>query len=141
MALILFTVHQIEDRLRTLCTHIAPGYAGLTLRTTPGHDGSDHIEIHGGQYHQVVTERGLELSRKSTGDIEEFLYWLVKDIAWSRAIGYELRHRTRDQSFRRLIFAKWVEYMNRVRPDWAARVQAEIDAILAEHPYDDAVEG
>ena len=141
MALNLLTIPQIEERLSSLCSRIAPAYAGLSLRTTPGHDGSDHIEIHGGQYHQVVTERGLELSRQSTADVEELLYWLTRDIAWGRAVGYELRHRTRGRSFRRLIFAKWVEYMSRVRPDWAERVQAEIDAILAEHPYDDAVEG
>ncbi|NJM41318.1 MAG: hypothetical protein HC853_11410 [Anaerolineae bacterium] len=58
------------------------------------------------QYHYIVTERGLELSRQTTTDKDELLYWLVSSIASARASPYEFRHRVRGQSFRRLMFAR-----------------------------------
>jgi len=53
------------------------------LHTTPQHNGTPHIEVVGGKYHYVVTERGRELERRVAESEDEILYWLVSDLIFS----------------------------------------------------------
>ena len=131
----------IERRFRELCARIDPSLSGVALVRTAQHDGSSHVEIDEQGMHLVTTERGIELDRRTTKDDCELLYWLVSDVAWGRASVYELNHRMPGQSFRRLLFAKTLEYLEAVDPAWAAAKRDEFAQILDAHPYDDAAEG
>jgi len=51
--------------------------------------------------------------------------------------GFELKHRVKGQSFRRLLFAKQIEYLSSVHVGWAEAKRSEMDAILNEPPFDD----
>lgn len=108
-----------------------------TVQTRRGDDGSAHIEVHGAELHYVVTERGSELERKRTSDVDDAAYWLVSDRVFSLACAWESKHRVRGQDFRRLLFAHELALLAKARPDWAQRKATEIAAILAAHPYDD----
>lgn len=131
----------LEAELRRAAAAIEPTLDAVRLQVERGDDGTAHVEHVAGEYHLVATERGLELSRASTPDPGEILYWLLRDLAFGRAREFEFRHRVRGQSFRRLLFAQQVEYLRRVSPAYAERREREIAAILREHPYDDAREG
>jgi hypothetical protein len=111
------------------------------LHTRQQHTGEAHVEFLDDGYHYVVTERGTELVRRITADEDEMLYWLLSDVVFDLASGYELQNRVKGQSFRRLLFAKELELMRRLNPSWAERKSGEIEAVLAKNPYDDVVEG
>ena len=124
-----------------LCQRLYPAQTEWLFQTAASHDGVPHIEFREGEYHYIGTDRGVEVMHKVTADKTEMLYWLVRDMTWGMAVGYEFRHRIPGQSFRRLLFAKHLEYMTQVDMAWAERLRQEIEAILAVHPYDDVREG
>ncbi len=107
------------------------------VHTTPQHNGSPHAEVVDGRYHYVVTERGRELERRIAENEDEMLYWLVSDLVFGLATKYELEHRVPDKDFRRLLFAREIELMEKVNPEWAERTRQKIRNILAKHPYND----
>lgn len=135
------SIEKIQLEFNEYRRRINPSFSDSAIQTTRGDDGTSHLEIIGNTFHYIATERGFELSRQTTQDKDELLYWLVSEEAWGLAIGYEFKNRIKGQSFRRLLFAKTIEYLNRANPEWAKRKQKEFDAILAIHPYDDKVEG
>jgi hypothetical protein len=135
------SIEKIQLEFNEYCRRINPALSERFIQTTRGDDGTSHLEITDDTYHYIVTERGLELNRKSTRDKDELLYWLIDELAWGMASTYELKNRIKGQSFRRLFFAKNIEFLNRANPAWAERKQKEFDAILVIHPYDDIAEG
>jgi hypothetical protein len=136
-----FSIEQIQIEYNEYLHRINPAFSDSAIQITRGDDGTSHLEIIDDTYHYIATERGFELSRKSTQDKEELLYWLVSETAWGMALTYEFKNRIKGQSFRRLLFAKTLEYLGRANPVWAERKQKEFDAILASHPYNDKAEG
>ena len=48
-----------------------------------------HIEVRSDAYHYVVVERGCELERKRTPDLQELLYWVFSDVTHQMAFQYE----------------------------------------------------
>lgn len=111
------------------------------FRTSPADDGAAHVEYNGEAYHYVSTERGCENERRIASDEDEILYWLLSDIVFDLSCAFEVKHRVKGLSFRRLLFAKELELMRLLNPEWEARKRSEINAILAKAPYDDVVEG
>jgi len=109
------------------------------VHITPQHDGSPHIEVVGGKYHYVVTERGRELERRVTESEDKVLYWLVSDLVFDLATKYELEHRAPGRDPRRLLFAKEIELMERANPEWAERTRQRIRNILKKFPYQDGL--
>ncbi len=132
---------QLQQEYEQLCQRIDPRHTGWLFQTEPAHDGTPHIEWADGVWYYLATDRGYEVMRQTTTERAELLYWLLRDVAWGMAVGYEFKHRVPGQSFRRLLFAKQLELLTQVDPIWAERRRQEIAAILAEHPYDDEREG
>lgn len=97
-----------------------------------------HIEVSGQTYHYVVVERGEELQRKTTEDINELLYWIFKSVVFELAVKYELQHRIDSQDSRRAAFAKEIELMGLLDASWASQIKREIDEILVRYPFSDA---
>ncbi len=107
------------------------------VHTVPQHNGSPHIEIVGGRYHYVVTERGRELERRVTESLDRVLYWLVSDLVFDLAVKYELEHRIPGRDSRRLVFAREIELLEKLNPEWAERTRQKIQDILKKYPYRD----
>lgn len=95
-----------------------------------------HVEVDD-RYHYVIVERGQELDRKSTLDLQELLYWIFSDTTHSMAFAYELKNRIEDQDCRRIAFPKQVELLALISPKMAERRAREIEDILRKAPYDD----
>lgn len=89
------------------------------------------------RYHYVARERGEEIMRQSSGEIDDLLYWIFDDLTRQMASGYELRHRALESDPRRLRFARQLELLERLRPDWAERKRGELADILKRHPFRD----
>jgi hypothetical protein len=96
-----------------------------------------HIEVDARGYHYIVIERGEELSRVTTSDLDELLYCVFKDVTFELAGIYELKHRVENQDSRRLMFKRQVELLSILSPKWGEMKAREHERILAQHPYDD----
>lgn len=130
----------IQERYTAIVRQLLGPCATGPINTSPRHDGTPHIETRDGGWEYVVTDRGCELERRRTTDSDEVLFWLVADLTWGMAVGYELKHRRGGNDCRRVIFAKQVEWLHAVRPAWADRERVRYDHILAEHPFVDRPE-
>ena len=120
-----------------LCQRIKASELPYSFQTKRGDDGSSHVEFVDGCYHYVTTERGIELSRRSTGENSEILYWLIYDLTFWMSVKFELNNRIEDQDARRLIFDRWIYLINKAATSMAEKLRCDIDAILAENPYQD----
>jgi len=101
--------------------------------------GYPHVEVKGSTYCWVVVERGREIRRKETRDFEEFLYWVFANVTSTLATEYASKNRIKDQDFRRVLFAKQVELLEKLSPSWAQARESEIADILQRRPYNDSM--
>lgn len=131
------SIATIRRRVKQLARRIdAP--ADLTaVRTQPSYFGDPYIEADGSLYHYLVSERGEVFEHRTTADLDELLYWVIKAITFDMATEYEVRHREPRRDFRRLLFRTDVGLMHGIKPAWAQRLQTEYDAILARSPFHD----
>ncbi|HMT06933.1 MAG TPA: Imm63 family immunity protein [Pyrinomonadaceae bacterium] len=126
---------QIEyDRFRQ---RINPFDGVYSLQTERSDDGSPHVEFSDGQYHYIVSERGLELERSSTADIHEIVYWMLKDVTFWQGVAFEFKNRIESQDCRRMIFAHQIEFMKLAKLQFAERLEREIAETLRQNPYND----
>ena len=89
-------------------------------------------------YRYITAERGTIYRDEGAADLHRFLYYPLQDITHYIAGQYELDHRQPDQDFRRILFAKQLELLAAIHPDYAAWRKAEIDTVLQLHPYRDS---
>jgi hypothetical protein len=128
-------MEELQAAYDELCQRISPFDGAYSFLTAARHDGSPHVEIEGGVYHHIVTERGLELERETFDDKDDLLYRLVSDMAFWMAVEYEMKNRVQGQDARRIMFAKWIELMERVGADRAEKTRRHIGETLRENPY------
>lgn len=128
---------EIEAEVNRLAAKI--GASGYILPTY-GHteDGArPHIESDARGYHYVVVERGQELRRDTTRDLDELLYQIFESVTFSLACEYELAHRVAGQDSRRLLFAWQIKLLSALSPSWAEREVRDHQRILQQHPFKD----
>ncbi|MEO6282261.1 MAG: Imm63 family immunity protein [Dyadobacter sp.] len=97
-----------------------------------------HVEADlAGMWHYVIVERGQELERKTTGDLDDLLYWIFANVTFSMAVKYEGKTRVSGQDFRRIMFQKQEELLGELNENWQRREEQEHRLILGKHPFDD----
>jgi hypothetical protein len=94
-----------HDQIRSCIDRLARKI-GAPPQTLPtyGHSedaGRPHIEADWKAYHFVVVERGQELERRTTRDLDELFYWVFKGVTFDMACQFELRNRIPNADFRR----------------------------------------
>lgn len=124
----------IQRRVKTLAEKL--GQSNFAISTSSNEDGSPHIEVDEG-YHFIVRERGLELSRKQTDDLDELLYWIFEGLTARMSWDFELQHRRPAEDSRRQAFAKQIELLASLSSGWAARQRLEQEDIIRHHPFRD----
>jgi hypothetical protein len=132
----LLSLGAIEGRVRRVAERLSGAGAYLPTFEQSRHDGSPHIEV-GDGYFFVVCERGSELERRKTLELDELLFWVFSSIAFSLASRWELDNRRRDEDSRRQVFAKQVDLLSALSPEWARREAEAHRRILLEHPFSD----
>ena len=100
-------------------------------------DVGPHIEVDSLGYHYVLAEKGDELSRETTTEIQELLFLVFDSITSGMSFSYELKNRIQTQDSRRIAFHKKIELLDKLNPEWAKRAKKKIDEILCKYPYDD----
>lgn len=96
-----------------------------------------HIEVNRRGYHFVVVERGEELTRKTTSDLDALLFEVFQTVTFELACEYELAHRVEREDCRRLIFRRQVELLSKVSAKWGERRAQAHEQILKDHPFHD----
>ena len=112
------------------------GIRDLTIADSPRGDGSPYIEV-SDAYYFVVEERGLELERRKTSDVDELLYWVFDGVTFTIASSFELRNRKLGEDSRRQLFSKQEALLNLASEAWSHRKGHEHQAVLAMHPFHD----
>lgn len=92
--------------------------------------GFSHIEFKGGKYHLVSVERGKEVKRKSTTYLDEFLYMIFSNVTFEMAIEFEVSNRVAGQDSRILLFAKQIQLMRSISPEFGERIEKTIPRIV-----------
>ena len=83
------------------------------------------IELEDGQGVYVVVEGGQERSRRSTGSLDELLYWVFVDLTFYMACVYEVRHRVEGENQWRSVYAQQVTLLQALDELWFERFQRE----------------
>lgn len=130
-------INEIEADFKTTAEKIG---APITLLPTYGYSidgGHPHIEVKNGEYHYISVERGREQSHRRTKNLDNLKYWTFSDVTHGMAFKYELENRTENQDCRRIAFPRQVELMSLIDKDYGVKMQASIEEILRQNPYDD----
>ena len=130
-------IEQLRKQYHAIAEQLSAPPQYVKFTETPQHDGSPHVEYEGNELLYVVTERGTRVEERRTTDPDELLFWLISGLTWQMASDFELSHRIESQDCRRQLFAKHLELLTAVKPEWARRKKQEYDKILVEHPYND----
>lgn len=133
----LLPIERLQIEYDNFCQRILPAEEPHLFLTERQNDGSPHVEIGENEYYYVVTERGSENSRRATKEKDELLYWMLSDLTFWMAVEFEVKHRMEKRDFRRMLFARQLELLNKVNPKWADKRQKKINEILLEHPFED----
>ena len=88
-------------------------------------------------YHFRVLERGTLYRDDITQNLFEITYWAIEGELDEASAMYEAKNRIPNQDFRRVMFAKWLQYLEGIHPDYAQRARAELSVILSKAPFED----
>lgn len=135
----LLPIEKLQTEYDNLCQKILPSEKPHLFLTERRDDGSAHVKIGENEYQIIVTERGRETSRRATKEKDEFLYWMLADLTLWMAVEFEVKHRIEKQDFRRLLFAKQLELLDKVNPKWVDKRRWEINETLQKHPFSDGL--
>ena len=130
----LLDVSTIQSRAKALAAQL--GKQDFMIRSSSTHDGSPHIEVDDA-YSFVVCERGAEMERRTTRNLDELLFWILENLTSNVAWNFELKHRRDGEDSRRQAFAKQVELLSLLSPEWGERQKAKQEEILTRHPFRD----
>jgi hypothetical protein len=123
------------DRLAAIIG--SAGHHSLPTYRDSDDSGRPHIEVDSRGYHFVVAERGMELSRFTTGDLDDLLNQVFEAVTFNLASEFELTHRIAAQDFRRLLCERQVALLSQLSAHWAERQAQKHQRIFRAHPVDD----
>lgn len=128
---------QLQREYNRLCQRTWPSENTYFFQIERSDDGAPHVEFSDGNYHYIVTERGLELERRSTDDAREILFWMLKDLTFWEGVALEFKNRVEGRDCRRSIFPHQLELMRRADEQFAVRLENDIAETLKQNPYTD----
>lgn len=126
------TLAEIEAAVTEVAGLIRPREYYLPIYGRSEDFARPHIETSARNMSYVIVERGTELQRRATTDLDTLLYWLFRDITFSMAVDYEVAHRIEGQDLRVLLFQHQLELLQDLSPGWRDRYATEKTARLAQ---------
>jgi hypothetical protein len=127
------TLASIQARVNELLADLHPRTSSLPTYGRTEDGARPHLEVQkDGRMDFVVVERGRELRRDTTYDIDELLYWIFDGVTFTMACDWELAHRIEGQDCRKLIFTKQFELLADLDPHWTERCRAELGHRVAD---------
>ena len=127
------SLRSAQELARALARRLGIPTRHLQIGEVATHDGGAHLEVDAdGTLHRVVTERGQELSRRTTDDVDELLYWVFEAATFGVACDWEVRHRVEGEDVRIGIFRHQFDLLDQLDPTWTDRRRRELGPILDE---------
>ena len=90
----------------------------LNISSTAVGDCSNHIEIIDDEYCYVITERGKDIQREKTKDLDELLYWIFDNVVMSMAMDIEKKQRQPNNDPRRILFSNKLKLLGKLSAKW-----------------------
>ncbi len=87
----------------------------------------------------MVVERGEELERRTSTELDDLLYAVFRHVTWSMASDFELRNRDQGKDPRRLLFRQQISLLFALDESWGERRRQEIERTLQNHPFADNI--
>lgn len=131
------SLDELNRRYNELLQRARPHQSEYRLLNERSDSGAPHVEIDDNGFHFVTTERGLELERKTFETADEFLFEAISLDTFFMGVDFEFRNRDENLDCRRKIFAKQLELLELIDPEWGRRREKEIGSILEKNPYAD----
>ncbi|MFL0805494.1 MAG: immunity 63 family protein [Agarilytica sp.] len=78
----------------------------LSVGDTQRDDATPYLEIKDDDFHYISRERGVELFRNVTSNLDELRYWFFEDVVSELSFDYEFNNRVKGKDSRRLAFSK-----------------------------------
>ncbi len=91
-----------------------------------------HIEVGGRHMSWVVVERGKELERRTTNDLDELLYWIFRSVISEMSSRFASMHQVEGKEFRYPMFMKELELMGMLSAAWRSRLIVDLGHLLPE---------
>lgn len=88
-------------------------------------------------YNFIVVERGQELEKRITLNLDDLLYWIFELITFDLASKFELQNRIENSDFRKILFKKQEELLSFISDEWKAKKLIEHNEILKIFPFQD----
>ena len=86
-------------------------------------------------YNFIVVERGQELEKRITLNLDDLLYWIFELITFDLASKFELQNRIENSDFRKILFKKQEELLSFISDEWKAKKLTEHNEILKIFPF------
>lgn len=134
------SMNEIQALVDKLGTKISAPKSLLVVLPTPADDGTPYVEIRGENFSYVSSERGCEIYRKLTKDLEELTYWIMSRVARQMAAKYELENRVDGCDTRKLYFDTFIKMLGEIKYEWGEKARSEVEEILKTSPYLDCVD-
>ena len=134
---ILLELPDIRKKIESKAQLINAPIDSLPTYDKPQGDGRPYIELYSLGYNFIISERLVELERRTTNDIDELMFWVFDGITHEMAIQQELRERKENEDFRRKLFSIQVHLMEKISLGFANKLKMKIDDILKVSPYND----
>jgi hypothetical protein len=134
MRMTLFDIETDVNRLAEIInadTNLLPTYGFSKDYTYP------HIEVDRQGMHFVVVERGEELERVTTNDLDTLLYLVFEGVTNSMSSSFELQNRIEEQDCRRMTFSHQEELLGKLNEAWRLKAIKYHQSILTRYPFDD----
>jgi hypothetical protein len=131
------TLDSIQQKVWTLGRAIGAPINLLIVRWQASGYGEPYIDLDNDGFHYIISERGMEMSRRTVVSLDELLYLLLEDAVSAMAWDYEREHRVKGRDPRRIAFPERIRLMSQLDPRWAARAREDIDETLKSSPYFD----
>jgi hypothetical protein len=96
-----------------------------------------HVAVDASGYNYIVVERGRELTRSITRDIDELCYWIFEQSTFSLASKLSVADSQETEDHRRALFEIHVELMRQLSAEWASRLATKYQELLERIPFDD----
>jgi hypothetical protein len=128
---------ELRGRILALARLIDVPSALLPTHRESVQNGLPHIEIRDESYDYVHEDRGIEFERFSTTSVDELLYRVFRDIAFSMAVRRGSENGKPGEDYRRGAFRAQIDLLGQLNPIWASRCAAEHEETLATHPFVD----
>jgi hypothetical protein len=112
-------------------THLLPTYGFSEDFARP------HIEVDKRGMHFVVIERGQELQRHITDELDDLLYLIFEGVTQTMSAKFELQNRIETQDSRRLWFPYQEDLLGKLNETWRHKSNKEHQSVLTRNPFDD----